>query len=130
MARLITYIAQVLSLIRKELLALVKDPANRTLLFAPAIMQALLFGYGATYDLTNAPYVVLDQSRSAASTELLARLDGTGVFRRVASLTSSDQIAEMIDSGDALLVIGIPSDFQQRLASGQQAPLQLILDAT
>ncbi|MFC3071575.1 ABC transporter permease [Shinella pollutisoli] len=128
MARLITYIAQVLSLIRKELLALVKDPANRTLLFAPAIMQALLFGYGATYDLTNAPYVVLDQSRSAASTELLARLDGTGVFRRVASLTSSDQIAEMIDSGDALLVIGIPSDFQQRLASGQQAPLQLILD--
>ena len=128
MTGLIVYIAQVLSLIRKEMLTLVKDPANRTLLFAPAIMQALLFGYGATYDLTHAPYAVLDQSRGAASTELLARLDGTGVFARTATLTSSDQIAAQIDSGEALLVIGIPSDFEARLAAGREAPLQLILD--
>lgn len=128
MARLITYVAQVLSLIRKEMLALVKDPANRALLFVPAIMQALLFGYGATYDLTHAPYAVLDQSRGAASTELLSRLDGTGVFERVSTLTSSDQIAGMIDSGAALLVIAISSDFEARLSAGREAPLQLILD--
>ncbi|MCP8894881.1 ABC transporter permease [Shinella daejeonensis] len=128
MAGPVTYIAQVLSLIRKEMLALVKDPANRTLLFMPAIMQALLFGYGATYDLTHAPYAVLDQSRGAASTELLARLDGTGVFERVATLTSSGQIAAMIDSGEALLVIALPADFEARLAAGREAPLQLILD--
>ncbi|WP_449257238.1 ABC transporter permease [Bosea sp. (in: a-proteobacteria)] len=128
MARPAVYIAQVLSLIRKEMLALVKDPANRALLFMPAIMQALLFGYGATYDLTHAPYAVLDQSRGAASTELLARLDGTGVFVRAATLTSSSQIAALIDSGEALLVISIPSDFEGRLAAGQEAPLQLILD--
>lgn len=128
MASPITYIFQILFLIRKEMLALVKDPANRALLFAPAIMQALLFGYGATYDLTNAPYAVLDQSRGAASTELLARLDGTGVFERVATLTSSSQIAAQIDTGDALLVISIPSDFENRLATGREAPLQLILD--
>lgn len=128
MARMIAYIAQVLSLIRKEILALVKDPANRTLLFAPAIMQALLFGYGATYDLTHAPYAVLDQSQGATSNELLARLDGTGVFVRTATLTSSSQIAAQIDSGDTLLVISIPSDFEARLAAGREAPLQLILD--
>lgn len=128
MAGHILYITQVLSLIRKEMLALVKDPANRALLFMPAIMQALLFGYGATYDLTYAPYAVLDQSRGAASTELLARLDGTGVFERVATLTSSEQIADMIDSGEALLVIALPSDFEARLAAGREAPLQLILD--
>jgi ABC-2 type transport system permease protein len=128
MARPIAHVAQVLSLIRKEMLALVKDPANRALLFMPAIMQALLFGYGATYDLTHASYAILDQSRGAASTELLARLDGTGVFRRTATLTSSDQIAAQIDSGEALLVISIPPDFAARLASGQEAPLQLILD--
>ncbi|OJT99918.1 MAG: antibiotic ABC transporter permease [Rhizobium sp. 63-7] len=128
MTRLILYVSQVLSLIRKEILALVKDPANRTLLFAPAIMQALLFGYGATFDLTHAPYAVLDQSRGAASTELLARLDGAGVFQRTATLTSSSQIAAQIDSGEALLAISIPSDFEARLAAGQEAPLQLILD--
>jgi ABC-2 type transport system permease protein len=119
---------KIMALFRKELLTLVKDPANRTLLIMPALIQALLFGYGATYDLTHVPYAVLDQSRGAASTELLARLDGTGVFERIATLTTPNQIAEVVDPGHALLVISIPSDFEERLASGQQAPLQVILD--
>lgn len=128
MGRLIDYFAKIAFLIRKELLALLKDPSSRTLLFAPALIQALLFGYGATYDLTHVPYAVLDQSRGDASNELLARLDGTGVFDRVATLGAATQIAGWIDSGNALLVISIPSDFQRRLAAGQQAPLQVILD--
>ncbi|AKM29355.1 antibiotic ABC transporter permease [Pandoraea faecigallinarum] len=119
---------QIAALIRKELLAIVKDPASRVILFAPALMQALLFGYGATYDLTNVPYAVLDQSRGAASVELLARLDGTGVFHRVATLASPRQIANVIDANDALMVLSIPSDFENLLATGQQAPVQVILD--
>jgi ABC-2 type transport system permease protein len=74
------------------------------------------------------PYAALDQSRSAASTELLARLDGTGVFERVATLDHSGQIAGQIDSGAALLVIVFPGDFAARLAAGREAPLQVILD--
>lgn len=128
MRRLIQFLAKIPVLFRKEMLALVKDPASRALLIVPALIQALLYGYGATYDLTHVPYAVLDQSRSAASTELLARLDGTGVFHRVATLASSEQIAGMIDRGEALLVLGIPSDFEERLVSGREAPLQLILD--
>ena len=52
----------------------------------PPIMQCLIFGYAATYDLNDVPYAVLDQDRSAASHELLAGLDGSGVFHRVADL--------------------------------------------
>lgn len=82
MASFIVTFTQIIALVRKELLALIKEPASRALLIAPAFLQALLYGYGATYDLTHVPYAVLDQSRSAASTELLARIDGTGVFVR------------------------------------------------
>ncbi|MCA0176394.1 MAG: ABC transporter permease [Proteobacteria bacterium] len=121
-------LAQIGALILKELLALVKEPSSRVILFVPALMQALLFGYGATYDLKQVPYAVLDQSRSAASVELLTRLDGTGVFVREATLTSSQQIAGQIDAGRALMVISIPSDFEARLAANQTAPLQVILD--
>ncbi|XUY30580.1 ABC transporter permease (plasmid) [Agrobacterium sp. rho-8.1] len=127
-ADLIAWLAQAFALVRKEILALVKDPANRTILFAPALIQALLFGYGATYDLTHVPYAVVDQSHSAASTELLARLDGTGVFRREATLTSNPQIGDLIDSGKVLLAISIPSDFEHSLTVGDAAPIQIILD--
>lgn len=119
---------QIAALVRKELLALIKEPASRALLIAPAFLQALLYGYGATYDLTHVPYAVLDQSRSAASTELLARLDGTGVFVRATTLTSPKQIADVVDAEQALLVLSIPPDFEVRLNAGQAAPLQLILD--
>lgn len=128
MDRLRAALAQIAALVRKELLAIIKDPTSRAILIAPAFVQALLFGYGATYDLTHVPYAVLDQSRSAASVELLARLDGTGVFVREATLASPRDIARVIDAQDALLVLTIPSDFEARLAAGQTAPLQVILD--
>ncbi|SDG05552.1 ABC transporter permease [Alloyangia pacifica] len=124
----LAYLAQIVALIRKEFRDLFKDPSSRALLLMPAILQSLLFGYGATYDLTHVPYAVLDQSRGAASTELLASLDGGGVFTRVATLDNAGQIAAVIDSGDALLVLGIPPDFEARLATDRQAPLQVILD--
>lgn len=122
------YLAQLFALIRKELRAILKDPSSRALLFAPALMQALLFGYGATYDLTHAPYAVLDQSRSAASTEIIARLEGTGVFQRIATLDNSSQIAGQIESGDALLVLQFQPDFAAKLSGGAEAPVQVILD--
>lgn len=122
------YLARIVALIRKELLTILKDPSSRALLFGPALMQALLFGYGATFELTNAPFAVLDQSRSEASTEILARLEGTGVFHRIATLDNSDQIAAQIESGDALMVVHFQSDFAARLASGGPAPVQVLLD--
>lgn len=119
---------QIAALVRKEFLALVKDPANRMILFAPVLVQSLLFGYGATYDLLNVPYAVLDQSHSKPSAELLARLDGTRLFRRAATLSSSRQIAEVIDSGKVLMVFSIPPDFETLLTTDQNAPVQMILD--
>ncbi len=125
---LASWILPILALIRKELLAIFKDPANRIVLFAPAFVQTLLFGYAASFDLTNVPYAVLDQSHSAASSEFLAHLDGTGVFRRKATLRSPDQIAQVIDEGRVLMAISIPADFADTLSAGESAPVQLILD--
>jgi len=128
MADVLASVWRVLFLCRKELLALLKDPASRVILFAPALMQSLLFGYAATFDLTHARYAVLDQSRGATSTALVSRLDGTGVFQRVGWLDSPHQIAQAIERDDVLMVIGFPADFESRLAAGDAAPLQVILD--
>jgi ABC-2 type transport system permease protein len=128
MNSLLDFLRHLGNLCHKEFLAVLKDPANRVILIVPVILQSLLFGYGATFDLTNVPYAVLDQSGAAHSTRLLARLDSTGVFHRVATLQTPSQIADVVDNGRALVVLQFPPDFERRLDAGDSAPLQIILD--
>jgi ABC-2 type transport system permease protein len=71
---------------------------------------------------------VFDQDRSAASQKLLAKLDGSGVFRRVANLHRAADIKTVIDERRALLVVQIDQDFERRLLSGRTANVQLIAD--
>ncbi|MDN6858918.1 ABC transporter permease [Pseudomonas sp. CAN2814] len=122
------FLWRILNLWRKELLVILKDPANRIVLVAPVLMQSVLFGYAVTFDLNDAPYAILDLSHSESSTQLASRLDGSGIFHRVATLTRVEEIQTVIDEQKALLVIHIPSDFQTRLAQGDPAPIQVILD--
>ena len=122
-------VLRILNLMQKEFKVIFNDPANRIILFVPVFVQSLLFGYAATFDLNDVPYVVIDQSQSAPSQNLLAHLDSTGVFHRIATLQNADQIAAVIDRQDALLAIQIPADFERLLVNGQNSPVQVILDA-
>jgi pyoluteorin transport system permease protein len=116
------------SLVRKEVLALVRDPRSRVILFVPVLLQSFLFGYAATFDLSHVPYAVFDQDRSAASQDLLARLDGSGVFERVANIERRADIARLVDDRTVLIVVSIGPDFARRLAAGQAADIQVIAD--
>jgi pyoluteorin transport system permease protein len=119
---------RIIALTRKELLAVLKDRRARNSLLLPPILQCLLFGYAATYDLNHVPYAVLDQDAGGASQALLAKLDGTGIFERVADLERQSDIRSYIDDRRALLVVQIPSDFSRRLQSGRGAAVQVIAD--
>lgn len=125
----VALLLRIANLCRKEFLAILKDPSSRAILVVPALMQSLLFGYAATYDLRNVDYALLDQSRSGASTALVAKLDGTGVFRRAATLATQADIARVIDVQQALLVLQIGPQFEEQLRAGESAPIQLVIDA-
>ena len=58
---------RILALTRKELIVIFKDPRSRFSLLIPPILQCLIYGYVATYDLSDVPYAVLDQDRSGVS---------------------------------------------------------------
>ncbi len=125
---MIDSLLRILSLTRKELLAVLKDPRGRFTILVPPIMQCLIFGYAATFDLADVPYVVLDQDRSAASQQLLADLDGSGVFRRVANLQRETELKRYVDEREALVAVQIPQDFERRLLANPPVDVQLILD--
>jgi ABC-2 type transport system permease protein len=119
---------RILALIQKEFLAVLKDPRSRFIIFLPPILQSMIFGYAASFDLNTVPYAVLNQSNSTASADLLSRLDGSGVFRRQADLERTKDISTWIDSSRAILVVRIDQDFERRLVAGGPATVEVIAD--
>jgi ABC-2 type transport system permease protein len=119
---------RILALIRKELLAVLKDPKARVSLIGPPIIQCFIFGYAATYDLNNVPYAVLDHDHTAASQALVAKMDGSGIFTRVATLQRNADIADYVDDRRVLLVVTIPDDFERGLRAGAAPAVQVVAD--
>lgn len=119
---------RILALMRKELLVILKDPRGRITLIVPPVLQCLIFGYAATYDLNSVPYALVDEDRSAASRALAARLDGSGIFVRVASPDRADQATPYLDDRSVVLVIVIDRNFERDLNAGTLARLQVIAD--
>jgi ABC-2 type transport system permease protein len=119
---------RILALIRKEFLAVLKDPRSRFIIFLPPILQCLIFGYAASFDLNSVPYAVLNRDSGQASADLLSRMDGSGVFLRQANLARERDISTWIDSSRALLVVRIDQDFQRHLQAGEPAQIEVIAD--
>lgn len=120
--------SRIAALIVKELLTLLKDPKSRTVIIIPPLVQLFVFGYAATFDLNNIPFGVYDESATAESRRLLARLRGSPNFRETAAVTSEAQIVETIERREALLVVRIDPRFARDLLGGRTAKVQVILD--
>jgi len=98
---------------------MLKDPRARWSIVVPPVLQCLIFGYAATYDLNNVPYAVLDQDHSFASRDCSRASTASRVFQRVADLQRAADIARVIDNRDAILVIQVPQDFERDLLLGK-----------
>jgi len=119
---------RIVALAIKELLAVLKDKRSRIVLIVPPILQLIVFGYAATFDLNDIQLAVYNEDRGAPSRELVARLSGSPHFHLYGYLDNEKQIKPLIDNKDVLLVLRLGPRFSADLASGRPAPLQLIID--
>jgi ABC-2 type transport system permease protein len=114
----------------KEFIQVFRDKRTRAILIGPPIIQMLVFGYAATYDIRHVPTAVVDLDHSQESRELISLFTSSPYFDVQHQLTSSSQIGDLIEQGNATIGLEIDAGFAQKLRSGQTAPLQVIVDAT
>ncbi len=119
---------RVMALVVKEFLALLKDKKGRMVFIGPPIIQLIVFGYAATFDLNQVPYAVFNEDSGAAARQFLQRVEGSSAFRLMGYLESDRQIAPLIDSRKALMVLHIGPRFTEDLLLRRTAPLQVIID--
>ncbi|HMD76139.1 MAG TPA: ABC transporter permease [Terracidiphilus sp.] len=114
----------------KEFIQVFRDKRTRFLLFGPPIIQMMIFGYAATYEIRHVPTVVLDLDHSQESRELISLFTSSPYFDVQRQLTASRQIGDLIEQGKTTVGLEIDAGFAQKLRQGQTAPLQVIVDAT
>jgi len=119
---------QVVALIVKELLVVLRDRQSRMVLVGPPLIQLMVFGYAATYDLNSVPIAIYNQDNSAPSRDLVARFTGSPTFQLVTVLHSDRRIDELIDSRQVQMVLVIDPRFTQSLLNRMPAPVQVIVD--
>jgi len=119
---------RIVALTAKEFLAILKDKKSRYSIIFPPIVQMLIFGYAATYDLTNVPYAVYNEDTGEVSRDLLSRFQGSDCFEEVARITHEAEVAPLVDRKKVLMVIHIDPRFTRDIMSGRTGKVQIIVD--
>jgi ABC-2 type transport system permease protein len=114
----------------KELIQVVRDKRTRFILIGPPIIQMLVFGYAANFEIHNVSTVVVDMDHSQESRELISRFTSSPYFNVQEQLSDASRAHELIDQGKTTLALEIDAGFAQKLRNGETAPLQVIVDAT
>jgi ABC-2 type transport system permease protein len=123
-------LARLKQMLIKEFIQVLRDKRTRFILIGPPIIQMMVFGYAATYEIHHVPTVVLDLDHSQESRELVSRFTSSPYFDVQRQLTDSRELGDEIEQGKATVGLEIDAGFAQKLRSGQTTPLQVIVDAT
>src|ERR1051325_11404635 len=115
---------------RKEFIQMRRDRLTFAMMVGIPVLQLLVFGYAIQTDVRNLPTVVLDQSRTPESREIVQALENTGNFRIVTWGDGWPAVDRALARGDAPAAIVVSYENPRALARGQTATLQVIVDAS
>ena len=121
-------IVRLLSVALKETRQLLRDRVTFGLIVGIPAMQIVLFGYAINFDVRDIDAVVLDQSRSSLSRQIVADLSATQVMRIAWQADSESELRSRMQRGDARIGVVIAPDVERRLADGNRAAVQIITD--
>src|SRR5207248_896185 len=119
-----------LSVARKELLHILRDP--QTLLFTLIfpIMELFILGFAIDLNVRHVRTVMFDEAGTQESRQLLQRFENSQDFNITARVFSDGELNQAIIAGRARVGIKIPRDYSQKLEAGQTAQILVLIDGT
>lgn len=119
------FLRRLTALVRKEVKQLLRDRSNLMMGIALPVVLILIFGYGLSFDVKNAPLAVVMEDTSPTANGMVASM-------RLSPYLDPMLVHDMHQAEQLMLdrkvngVLRIPSDFTRRLTLGD-AHLQLLL---
>ena len=117
---------RLVALMRKEMRQMLRDRANLAVGLLLPVMLILLFGYGLSFDVKDAPVAVVLEDPSPAARDVVSGLQGSPYLSPIFTPDMAEAVTLMRD-GRVGAIVRVPSDFSRQLAVGQ-ARVQLLLN--
>lgn len=120
------FLSRLVALVRKETRQMMRERSSLAVgLLLPSLL-ILLFGYGLSFDVTDAPVALVLDDRSPDAMEVVSGLYGSPYLAPM-EVGSMAEAEERMLRGKVGGIVRVPVDFSRRLASGD-ARVQLILN--
>ncbi|MGW8194320.1 MAG: ABC transporter permease [Desulforhopalus sp.] len=114
-------------ILRKETLQILRDPSSIALAVVMPLVLLFIFGYGVTLDADHVPVAIVNHDNGTASRDLAARLELSPNFE-VFLVKDRTEAETMLNRRQVDAIIQMQADLTDRLKSGTQATVQLIVN--
>ena len=114
----------------KEIRQIVRDRRTLAVMLFFPVMMMLLFGYALNFDVKHIPLAVLDNDHTSRSRDFIQSFLHSGYFDLSRYLGDSHGVDEVLDHGQAQVVLVIPTDFARRLLQSENVDVQINVDGS
>lgn len=119
---------RVISLTRKEIRQLLRDPGSLAIGIGLPLVLILIFGFGLSLDVRNAPVAVVLEDPSPTAVDVIAGLELSPYISPI-MVTSMHDAERLMLEREVDAIVRVPGDFSRDLAAGD-GHLQVLVHGT
>lgn len=118
------------AILAKETIQMRRDRLTFAMMLGIPVLQLLLFGFAINTDPKHLPAALVAPTQDRFTRAMVTALELTGYYSFVAPHASAVEADAMIERGEVVFVVTVPSDFGRRVERGDRPTLLIEADAT
>ena len=118
------------AILLKEFSHLKRQPSTLFFILLVPMLQTLIFGFAINVEIENIPTVVRDLDGRQQARDLIESFRNTRTFKLLPPVYDEESFRRDITSGRARVGIVIPPDYSDKLLSGRQVQVQVLIDGS
>ncbi len=118
-----------LAFVRKEFFHILRDPRTMLILLGMPIIQIILFGFAISVEIKGINIAIVAPEQSTTINELTEKINANDYFSVVSYSNTPDKALNMLQKGDADIILQFPTDFSRKIANNDIS-LQIISDGS
>ena len=119
---------RIYSIVKKEFRQVSRDKRTLGILVAVPAFMIVMFGYALNFDVKHTTLALYDEERSDESRAFIREFLHSEYFDFKTILRDKGEIDPLLGRERCRIVVVIPKDFSHHLKSGEESPIQVIVD--